>query len=87
MARYKIEVKKSAAKEIAHLPRKDTQAVLARISALAENPRPPDCKKLSAQDRYRIRCGDYRILYSIEDDILIVYIVKVGHRKEVYRRL
>jgi len=87
MARYKIEVKKSAAKEIARLPRKDMQAVLARISALAENPRSSDCKKLSAQDKYRVRCGDYRILYSIQDDVLIICVVKVGHRKEIYRRL
>ncbi|MEI6832324.1 MAG: type II toxin-antitoxin system RelE/ParE family toxin [Candidatus Omnitrophota bacterium] len=85
MGKYKVEIKKSAVKEIEHLPRKDMKAVLGRIEALSENPRPHDCKKLSGQEKYRIRCGNYRILYSIEDDILIVLIVKVGHRKDVYR--
>lgn len=85
MGRYKVEIKRSAVKEIERLPRKDIKAVLERIESLSENPRPHDCKKLSAQERYRVRCGDYRILYSIEDDILIVLVVKVGHRKDVYR--
>ena len=85
MGRYRVEIKKSAVKEIEHLPRKDMKAVLDKIEALSENPRPHDCKKLSSQDKYRIRCGNYRILYSIEDDILIVFVVKVGHRKDVYR--
>ena len=85
MGRYRVEIKKSAAKEIERLPRKDMQAVLERIESLSENPRPHDCKKLSAQEKYRIRCGNYRILYSVEDDILIVFVVKVGHRKDVYR--
>lgn len=56
-----------------------------RILQLAENPRPPDSKKLSGYDRYRIRQGVYRILYEIENDRLVVYVVKVGHRKDVYR--
>lgn len=85
MGRYRVEIKKSAAKEIERLPRKDMKAVLDKIETLSENPRPHDCKKLSAQEKYRVRCGDYRILYSIEDDILIVFVVKVGHRKDVYR--
>ncbi len=85
MERYKVEIKKSAVKEIERLPKKDIKPVLEKIGALSENPRPHDCKKLSAQEKYRIRCGSYRILYSIEDDILIVYVVKVGHRKDVYR--
>ncbi len=85
MGRYRVEIKKSAVKEIEHLPNKDMKAVLERIESLSENPRPHDCKKLSAQEKYRARCGDYRILYSIEDDILIVFVVKVGHRKDVYR--
>jgi len=85
MGRYRAEIKKSAVKEIERLPRKDMKAVLERIEALSENPRPHDCKKLSAQEKYRIRCGNYRILYSIADDILIVFVVKVGHRKDIYR--
>jgi mRNA interferase RelE/StbE len=85
MARYRVEIKKSAVKEIERLPRRDMKMVLEKIEALSENPRPPDCKKLSAQEKYRVRCGNYRILYSIEDDVLIVFVVKVGHRKDVYR--
>ena len=84
MEKYKVEIKKSAVQEIEHLPRRDIKIVLDKITSLAENPRPHDCKKLSAQEKYRIRCGDYRILYSIDDVILIVCVVKVGHRKDVY---
>lgn len=86
MGKYKIEIKRSAAKEIGKLPPKDLKKILAKIKGLSGNPRPSDCKKLSGQEKYRIRYGFYRILYSIEDDILIVYVVKVGRRKEVYRR-
>lgn len=85
MEKYKIEFKKSASKEIRALPLKEIKKILAKINALAENPRPSDSIKLSGGDKYRVRCGDYRILYAVEDKILIVYIVKVGHRREVYR--
>ena len=85
MAKYKIEIKRSAVKEIEGLPHKDMLAVLSKIKRLADDPRPHDCKKLSAQEKYRIRCGNYRILYAIEDAVLIVFVVKVGHRKDVYR--
>ncbi len=85
MAKYKVEIKRSAVKEIERLPRKEIRIVLDKIKALADDPRPSDCKKLSGQEKYRVRCGNYRILYLIEDAILIVYIVKVGHRKDVYR--
>ena len=73
MAKYKVGFKKSAVKEIERLPRRDLQIVLDKITSLSENPRPHDCKKLSSQEKYRIRCGDYRILYSIEDDVLTIY--------------
>ena len=85
MERYKIEIKKSAAKEIKNIPAKDLEKVLAKISSLSENPRPSDSVKLSGEDKYRIRYRNYRILYMIEDQVLIVYVVKVGHRKDVYR--
>ena len=84
MGRYRIEVKRSAVKEIEALPGKVIKAVLDKISSLADNPRPHDCQKLSGREQYRIRRGDYRILYYIEDDVLIVSVVKVGHRKDVY---
>ncbi len=84
MGKYKVEIKKSAVKEIEKLPKRDLQAVLEKIGSLSENPRQAGCKKLSSQEKYRVRCGDYRILYSIEDVVLIVYVVKIGHRKDVY---
>ena len=86
MAKYRILIKPSAAKEIEGIPyKKDRQRIVKRINQLAEDPRPPGCEKLSGQDKYRLRQGRYRIVYSIEDQDLIVYVVKVGHRKEVYR--
>ena len=86
MAKYSLEIKKSAAKEIENLPKHELQIILRKIHSLTENPRPPGYEKLSGQDKYRIRCGDYRILYTIEDMVLIVCVVKVGHRQDVYRR-
>ena len=85
MEKYRLEIKQSAVKEIENLPGRDLRAVLEEIASLADTPRPRGCRKLSGQEQYRLRYGNYRILYSIEDDILIVYIVKVGHRKDVYR--
>jgi mRNA interferase RelE/StbE len=86
VARFEILIKRSAAKEIEAISRKkDRQQIVRRIGQLAQEPRPPGCQKLSGLDRYRIRQGPYRIVYSIEDDRLIVYVVKVGHRSEVYR--
>ena len=86
MARFEILIKRSAAKEIEAISRKkDRQRIVQKIRQLAEDPRPPGCQKLSGRDRYRILHGPYRIVYSIEDDRLIVYVVKVGHRSDVYR--
>lgn len=84
MADYKIEIKKSAQKEIKNLPNKELKKVIDKIASLASEPRPTGCKKLSGEEKYRIRVGSYRVLYSIEDDILVIYVVKVGHRKDVY---
>jgi len=88
VANYKLRIKKSAVKELEAISRKsDRQRIAARIESLAENPRPPGCKKLSGSDRYRIRQGDFRIVYSVEDDELIIYVVKIRDRKSVYRAL
>ena len=87
MASYNIEIKKSATKELSKLPKNDLKRIIENIQELSINPRPDGCKKLSGDEKYRIRVGNYRILYSIEDDILIVYVVKVGHRKDVYKML
>jgi len=85
MARYNIVVRKSVAKDLDRIPKKDVRKILQAIRSLTDNPRPPQSKKLSGQERYRIRQGNYRILYSIEDDILTVCVVKVRHRRDVYR--
>jgi mRNA interferase RelE/StbE len=85
MAAYKIFFKKSVEKDFKVIPKKDLKKILERIEALAEDPRPPGCEKLTGQQRYRLRQGRYRILYSVQDDELTVWIVKVGHRKDIYR--
>uniref|UniRef100_A0A831UEI9 Type II toxin-antitoxin system RelE/ParE family toxin n=1 Tax=Geobacter metallireducens TaxID=28232 RepID=A0A831UEI9_GEOME len=85
MAAYRIVLRKSAAKELEAIPKQYLAKIVERIQSLAVEPRPPGVEKLSAQERYRIRQGDYRIVYSIDDDILTVCVVKVGHRREVYR--
>ena len=83
---YRIEIKRSAAKEIRAISRKkDRQRVVERIETLADDPRPPGCTKLTGREAYRIRQGAYRIVYTIEDAILLVEVVKVGHRRDVYR--
>ena len=87
MARYRLSIKRSAARELEAVAQKtDRQRLVARIEALAEDPRPPGCEKLAGRsDRYRVRQGDYRVVYSVDDAARIVQIVKVGHRREVYR--
>ncbi len=85
MASYKIIVKKSVAKDLKSIPKTDVQRILSAIQKLADDPRPPQAKKLSGQERYRIRQGSYRILYTIEDDQLVICVVKVGNRRDVYR--
>ena len=85
MAVYEILFKKSVFKDFQSIPKKDLKRILERIESLAENPRLPGSKKLAGQERYRLRQGRYRILYSIQDHELTIWIVKVGHRKNVYR--
>jgi len=88
VARLEILIKRSAAEEIEAISRKkDRQRIVRKIRRSAGDPRPSGCQKLSGRDRYRIRQGPYRIVYSIEDDRLIVYVVKVGHRSDLYRGL
>ena len=86
MEKYKVSIKRSAVKEIETIPqKKERQRIIRRIGQLAEDPRPPGSKKLSGNDKYRVRQGCYRIVYRIEDNELIVVVVKAGHRKDVYR--
>lgn len=86
MASYSLAFRKSVARDLRAIPNPDFQRILQRIESLLEDPRPPGCEKLSGQERYRLRQGSYRIVYEIADDLLIVTVVRVGHRREVYRR-
>lgn len=79
MAKYKITFKRSVAKDLRSIPRRDVKRILKRIDALAENPRGEGCIKLSGLDRYRIRLGLYRVVYEIIDDRLVITVVRVGH--------
>lgn len=86
MAKYKLLVKKSVAKDLRSIPNKDVAPILQLIETLQDDPRPRDCTKLSGLERYRVRQGVYRILYEIADDALIVTVVKVAHRSKAYKR-
>ncbi len=85
MASYSVLVKRSAAKELEALPLKDRRRVARRIQGLAAEPRPAGCEKLSGQEKFRLRQGDYRILYAVDDTEMTVTVVKLGHRRDVYR--
>lgn len=86
MASYELVFKKSVAKDLRVFPRQDVKRIMQRIRSLAIDPRPPGCEKLSGQERYRVRQGLYRIVYEIADRQLLVVVVRVGHRRDVYRK-
>lgn len=85
MARYELRFKLSVAKDLRGIPNPDARRILERIETLRDNPRPLGSEKLSAQERYRLRQGNYRILYTVADSALLVEVIKVGHRRDVYR--
>ncbi len=85
MAAYSIFFRDSVRNDLAAIPKPDLRRIMERIARLADNPRPPGCERLSGQEKYRVRQGNYRIVYSIQDAQLVVWVVKVGHRREVYR--
>jgi mRNA interferase RelE/StbE len=87
MASYELSFKRSVAKDLRELPKQDVKRILQRLRALRDDPRPPGCERLSGQERYRVRQGVYRIVYEIHDDVLVVTVVKVGHRRDVYREV
>jgi len=86
MGRFRLVFKKSVAKDLRDIPKKDVARILKCFDALVDDPRATGCEKLSGQHRYRLRQGSYRIIYEIQDDVLVVVVVKVGHRRDVYRR-
>lgn len=85
MGKYSVLIKPTVEKQLDDVPKKILRQILSRISNLAENPRPSGSEKLSRQERYRVRQGDYRIIYGIDDRSRVVEVVKVGHRREIYR--
>lgn len=85
MAGYELFFKESVWKELKKIPNVDLKKILSRIEELGINPRPTGCEKLTGHELYRIRQGIYRIVYSIQDNELTVWVIKVGHRKDVYR--
>jgi mRNA interferase RelE/StbE len=85
MGNFEVIFKRSVAKDLRLIPKKDVAKILKRIEGLRVEPRPPGVEKLSGQEKYRIRQGVYRILYEIRNNELIVVVVKIGHRRDVYR--
>jgi mRNA interferase RelE/StbE len=84
MARYKIIIRKSVFKDLDGIPKKDVARIVESIGALAEDPRPSQSRKLSGEEKYRLRCGGYRVVYEIRDEELIVCIARARHRSDVY---
>ena len=85
MARYELVFRKSVAKDLRALPRQDVRRILSRIRALADDPRPVGCERLSGRELYRIRQGLYRVVYAIEAARLVVVVIRIAHRRDVYR--
>lgn len=84
-ARYRVDLTSKARRQLSVLPKDVQKRIDLRLLALAGNPRPAGVKKLQGQDRYRIRVGDYRVIYQIQDEVLLVLVVEIAHRREAYR--
>jgi len=85
MGKFRLTFKKSVAKDLRGIPNTDVKRILEKIDSLRENPRSDGCIKLSAQERYRVRQGLYRIIYEIRDELLVIHVVKIGHRSVAYK--
>ena len=85
MASYRLLIKRSAVKELEALPAKDRRRIVPRIEGLASEPRPHGCEKLSGLEQYRVRQGDYRVVYGVDDEARVVIVVKIGHRRDLSR--
>jgi mRNA interferase RelE/StbE len=84
MARYDLLVRPSVRRDLRAIPQPDIRRILARMDALRDDPRPPGSQKLSGQESYRVRQGNYRIVYTVEDAMLVIEVIRVGHRRDVY---
>lgn len=85
MARFELRFKPSVAKDLRGIPKADVRRLLKKLEALRDEPRPPGSEKLTGRELYRVRQGAYRIVYSVNDVAVVVEVIKVGHRREVYR--
>ena len=85
MGRYRLVFRKSVARDLGRIPNHDLKRILVTLESLSEDPRPVGIEKLSGNERYRVRQGNYRIIYEINDNEVVVVVVKVGHRKDIYR--
>jgi mRNA interferase RelE/StbE len=85
MARFELRFKSSVAKDLRGVPKIEVRRLLTRIDALRNDPRPPGCEKLTGGELYRIRQGVYRVIYSVDDVRVVIEVIKVGHRRDVYR--
>ncbi|HWC53378.1 MAG TPA: type II toxin-antitoxin system RelE/ParE family toxin [Chitinophagaceae bacterium] len=81
---YQLVIDRSAQKQLSKIPPPHFNRIIKSINSLALNPRPPGCKKLTGRPGYRIRIGNYRVIYTIEDKILTVFVIDIGHRKDIY---
>ena len=84
---YKIELRRRAQRALGRLPKTDFQAVVEAMKELAQTPRPRGVEKVKSAGLWRIRQGDYRIIYGIDDKQLLITVVRIGHRREIYRSL
>jgi mRNA interferase RelE/StbE len=82
---YTIQIERSAQKQLAKINSPNFEAISEKILSLEKDPRPPGCKKLTGRESWRIRVGDYRVIYKISDDILLILVIDIDHRKQVYR--
>lgn len=83
---YRVDVRPAAVRALRRVDHQDRPRIQAAIALLAEDPRPPAARALRGRDGYRVRVGDYRILYTVDDEVLVVVVVTLGHRREVYER-
>ncbi len=85
MGIYRVVVRKSVSKDLDRIPKKDVRRIVKAMRALSDDPRPPQSKKLSGEEKYRLRCGVYRIVYEMQDQHLVICVVRARYRREVYR--
>jgi len=85
---YQIQIKRSAQKELEALPKREQRRIIRTLEALSEEPRPPGARKIvGGEDLYRLRVGDYRVVYQIKEEIFTIWVIRIGHKRDIYRHL